>query len=106
MNILVLNGSPKVKSDTMRLTRSFLSGITAEIPCEINVVDVIQKRVLPCLGCFSCWANGMENVSSRMIRMTSLPPTLRQTSSSGAFRSTVTACPPISKPCWIAPFRC
>ena len=58
MNILVLNGSPKVKSDTMRLTRSFLSGITAEIPCEINVVDVIQKRVLPCLGCFGCWANG------------------------------------------------
>lgn len=58
MNILVLNGSPKVKSDTMRLTRSFLSGIIAEIPCEINVVDVIQKRVLPCLGCFGCWANG------------------------------------------------
>jgi putative NADPH-quinone reductase len=58
MNILVLNGSPKVKSDTMRLTRSFLSGITAEIPCEINMVDVIQKRVLPCLGCFGCWANG------------------------------------------------
>lgn len=58
MNILVLNGSPKAKSDTMRLTRSFLSGITAEIPCEINVVDVIQKRVLPCLGCFGCWANG------------------------------------------------
>ena len=57
MNILVLNGSPKVKSDTMRLTRSFLSGITDEIPCEINVVDVIQKRVLPCLGCFGCWAN-------------------------------------------------
>ena len=58
MNILVLNGSPKVRSDTMRLTRSFLEGLTAETPCKVTQVDVIQKNIRPCTGCFGCWARG------------------------------------------------
>ena len=58
MKILVLNGSPKAKSDTMRLTRSFLEGLTSENSCEVTVVDVIKKNVKPCLGCFACWKNG------------------------------------------------
>ncbi len=58
MNILVLNGSPKQKSDTMRLTSSFLAGLTAETVCDVTVVDVIQKNIRPCTGCFACWARG------------------------------------------------
>jgi len=58
MNILVLNGSPKAKSDTMRLTRAFLEGLTAEIPADVTIVDVIQKNIRPCTGCFGCWARG------------------------------------------------
>lgn len=58
MNILVLNGSPKQKSDTMRLTRSFLEGIKAQTDCEITVVDVIKKNIRPCMGCFQCWKKG------------------------------------------------
>ena len=58
MKILVLNGSPKTKSDTMRLTRSFLDGLTSETACEVTIVDVIKKNVKPCIGCFGCWKNG------------------------------------------------
>jgi len=58
MNILVLNGSPKQKSDTLRLTSHFLAGLTAEAVCDVTVVDVIQKTIRPCTGCFACWARG------------------------------------------------
>ena len=58
MNILVLNGSPKQKSDTMRLTKSFLEGIVSEKKCEIKIIDVIKKNIRPCIGCFGCWKNG------------------------------------------------
>lgn len=58
MNVLVLNGSPKSQSDTMRLTRSFLSGLTSQTDCKVTVVDVIQKKIKPCLGCFGCWQRG------------------------------------------------
>lgn len=58
MKILVLNGSPKAKSDTMRLTRSFLDGIASETKCDISIVDVIKKDIRPCKGCFGCWQNG------------------------------------------------
>lgn len=58
MNVLVLNGSPKIHSDTMRLTRSFLDGLTAAAPCDVTVIDVIRKNIPPCMGCFACWKNG------------------------------------------------
>ncbi len=58
MNVLVLNGSPKEKSDTMRLTRSFLEGLTGQTPCRVTVVDVIRKNIRPCTGCFRCWVGG------------------------------------------------
>lgn len=54
MNVLVLNGSPKIHSDTMRLTRSFLDGLTAAAPCDVTVIDVIRKNIRPCMGCFAC----------------------------------------------------
>lgn len=58
MNVLVLNGSPKKKSDTMRITRSFLDGMTSQTPCDVTIVDVINKNIKPCRGCFACWQNG------------------------------------------------
>lgn len=58
MNVLVLNGSPKAKSDTMHLTRSFLDGLSAETACDVTVVNVIEKNIRPCLGCFGCWVKG------------------------------------------------
>lgn len=57
MKVLVLNGSPKLKSDTMRLTSSFLKGINENNEHEIEIIDVIKKKINPCLGCFKCWEN-------------------------------------------------
>lgn len=52
MNVLVLNGSPKGEmSDTMRITRAFLSGMG----CDAERVNVIDKKIAPCMGCFYCF---------------------------------------------------
>lgn len=55
MKILVLNGSPKKKSDTFRLTEAFLKGMAREGSHEVNVIDVIDRNIAPCRGCFGCW---------------------------------------------------
>ncbi|MCR5684777.1 MAG: flavodoxin family protein [Lachnospiraceae bacterium] len=55
MKILVLNGSPKKKSDTFRLTDAFLKGLNYDNKHEVTVVDVIDKKIAPCRGCFDCW---------------------------------------------------
>jgi len=59
MKILVLNGSPKRdKSDTLRITRAFLSGMQEAAAQEILILHVIDKRIEPCTGCFACMHNG------------------------------------------------
>ena len=55
--VLVINGSPKEKSDTMCLTNSFLKGLNKEGEFDIHVIDLIKKNIKPCLGCFKCWKN-------------------------------------------------
>ena len=55
MKILVLNGSPKKKSDTFRLTDAFLKGLNRRGEHEVRVVDVIDRKIAPCRGCFGCW---------------------------------------------------
>lgn len=56
MRILVLNGSPKAqKSDTMCVTRAFLEGLNECGQNEVEIVDVIRRKIRPCTGCFTCW---------------------------------------------------
>lgn len=55
MKVLVLNGSPKKKSDTFRLTEAFLRGFNREQEHEVHIIHVIDKNIAPCRGCFSCW---------------------------------------------------
>jgi multimeric flavodoxin WrbA len=55
MRILVLNGSPKKKSDTFRMTEAFLRGMDKEQENVIDVINVIEKNIAPCKGCFGCW---------------------------------------------------
>ena len=55
MRILVLNGSPKKKSDTFRLTDAFLKGLNRNADHEVHIVNVIDKNIAPCRGCFGCW---------------------------------------------------
>ena len=56
MKILVLNGSPKEKSDTFRLTQAFLRGLDRNGEHEVHIVRVIEKSIAPCRGCFGCWS--------------------------------------------------
>ena len=59
MKILVLNGSPKRdKSDTMHITRAFLDGMRDAVTQKIHVIDVIDKHIEYCTGCFACKRNG------------------------------------------------
>lgn len=58
MKILVLNGSPKEKSDTFRLTEAFLKGMNREDRHKVRIIDVIEKKIAPCRGCFGCWQRG------------------------------------------------
>ena len=59
MKVLVLNGSPKKeKSDTMHITRAFLDGMNEASPQEIHIIDVIDRHIEYCTGCFSCKRNG------------------------------------------------
>ena len=55
MKILVLNGSPKKKSDTFRLTDAFLKGMNRASQHEVHIVSVIDQKISPCRGCFGCW---------------------------------------------------
>ena len=55
MKILVLNGSPKRESDTFRLTDAFLKGLNNNKNHDIKVINVIEKNIAPCRGCFGCW---------------------------------------------------
>ena len=58
MKILVLNGSPKKKSDTFQLTEAFLKGLNADGCHTVNIINVIERQIAPCRGCFGCWARG------------------------------------------------
>ncbi len=55
MKVLVLNGSPKKKSDTFRMTEAFLKGLNKEQEQDVQVINVIEKKIAPCRGCFGCW---------------------------------------------------
>ncbi len=59
MKILIFNASPKKeKSDTMHITRAFLDGINSLSQNEITQIDVIDKHIEYCKGCFACMKNG------------------------------------------------
>ncbi|MBE6742050.1 MAG: flavodoxin family protein [Ruminococcaceae bacterium] len=61
MKILVFNASPKKdKSDTMHITRAFLEGMNGAEQQDIKIIDVIDKHIEYCTGCFTCKKNGGE----------------------------------------------
>ena len=59
MKISVFNGSPKREnSDTMHITRAFLEGMKEYGEQEIKQVNIIDRHIEYCRGCFSCMRNG------------------------------------------------
>ncbi|MBO4667111.1 MAG: NAD(P)H-dependent oxidoreductase, partial [Bacilli bacterium] len=45
MKVLVLNGSPKEKSDTMCLTNAFLKGLNKDNNFDVHVIDLIKMNI-------------------------------------------------------------
>lgn len=69
MKILVLNGSPKrEKSDVMHITRAFLEGVNDVERNDVEIVDVIDRHIEYCSGCFSCMKNGGECIRNDDMR--------------------------------------
>ena len=59
MKILVFNGSPKRdKSDTMHITRAFLEGMKQAGRQDVHIIDVLDRHIEYCTGCFACKRNG------------------------------------------------
>ena len=59
MKILVFNGSPKRdKSDTMHITRAFLEGMKQAGRQDVHIIDVVDRHIEYCTGCFACKRNG------------------------------------------------
>ena len=59
MKILVFNGSPKGdKSDVLHISRAFLEGMNEASPHDIKIINVIEKHIEYCKGCFACKRNG------------------------------------------------
>ena len=63
MKILIFNGSPKKeKSDTMHITRAFLDGMNDFAPQKVQIVEVADRHIEFCRGCFACKYNGGQCV--------------------------------------------
>lgn len=39
----------------MHLTNAFLSGIAKNGEYHFEIINVIEKKIKPCMGCFACW---------------------------------------------------
>ncbi|MBR3150342.1 MAG: flavodoxin family protein [Eubacterium sp.] len=69
MKIIVFNGSPKKdKSDTMHITRAFIEGMNENCENKVHIIDVIDRHIEYCTGCFSCMRNGGNCVHSDDMR--------------------------------------
>lgn len=57
MNVLVLNGSPRgEKSNTMKLTRTFIDGMREVLSLSQEILTVSKMNIKSCTGCFHCWS--------------------------------------------------
>ena len=57
MNILVLQGSPRLKGNTAQMTAAFREGAES-VGHQVNVVNVCHKKIAGCLACEYCHSKG------------------------------------------------
>lgn len=56
MKTLVINASPKGNhSNTMVLTNAFIKGLESHKDNQVEVVNLVEKKIEHCMGCFVCW---------------------------------------------------
>jgi multimeric flavodoxin WrbA len=57
MNILILNGSPRPKGNTVAMINAFTE-LAINKGHEVTIVDVCRKEIAGCLACEYCHTNG------------------------------------------------
>ncbi|MDR0502661.1 MAG: flavodoxin family protein [Treponema sp.] len=56
MKVLVINGSPRFeKSNSIKLANAFINGLNEAEKNSIEKINVYNKNIKPCQGCFGCW---------------------------------------------------
>ncbi len=56
MKVLLLNGSLRGQhSASLKVARAFVKGIVEECGAEVTEIDLKEKRIDHCHGCFVCW---------------------------------------------------
>ncbi len=59
MKIILFNGSPKKNhNDTIKITNTFVEGLKSNTQCEVKTINVNEKNINFCQGCFTCKRNG------------------------------------------------
>ena len=54
MNILVINGSPRMeRSNSLRMTRAFLEGLAKTCDTQVEELTVAKMHIEPCPACAS-----------------------------------------------------
>jgi putative NADPH-quinone reductase/putative sterol carrier protein len=57
--ILLVNGSPRGRlSGSLRLAESFLEGYLEGEEAKVERIDLAEKNIRPCTGCYACWNGG------------------------------------------------
>ena len=54
MKILALQGSPRPKKYTQMVLEKFLEGAASK-GAEWEIIHLANKRIHPCIGCYTCW---------------------------------------------------
>ena len=58
MKVLVINGSPRGEAgNTYHITNAFLMGMSMIREDDVEVVNLIDRNIGFCRGCFHCWNN-------------------------------------------------
>jgi multimeric flavodoxin WrbA len=59
-SIVVINGSPKLSSDSAGLAKRFCDEITrGSENIEVEIFNLSQRKIAPCTGCMACTRNGV-----------------------------------------------
>ncbi len=56
-NILIARGNPRKEGYTQQITDMVAQGAT-EAGATVVDIDLLEKQINPCLGCYRCWTNG------------------------------------------------
>ena len=75
MNVLVINGSPRMETGNTQVILTPLLVGMRESGARIDIINLARKNIEPCIGCFSCYAktpgkcihdDDMESIEERI----------------------------------------